>query len=185
MLVPVPGSALRGARLLCRSRPESAFGAPPACPRRKKLCCAVQCRFSRPLHAPRGAAHHSRRRLFRHAECPQRAEPPPAADAALRIPSNATHGAAHPLQSKPVHVVKPSAPRGNSDLRRNGATASFRAHARRIHIAPNVAFPRRQTLREARGSRLQSDPPTPRRSFCRISTYIYAPARGRIRLCFT
>lgn len=102
--------------------------------------------------------------------------PPPAADAALRMPSNATHGATHPLQSKPVHVVKPSAPRGNSGLRRNGATASFRAPARRILIAPDAASPRRQTLRDARSSR-----PRPRaQALSDGSLHIYTLPRADI-----
>lgn len=108
-----------------------------------------------------------------------RGPPPPAADAALRIPSNATHGATHPLQSKPVHVVKPSAPRGNPT---SDETALLHLFARTRGASTS---PRTSLFRAVRPSARREVPVSrairpPRAGRSAGSLHIYTPPRAGV-----
>ena len=81
----------------------------------------------------------------------------------------------------PVRVLKLSATRGNSIFLRSRAAALFPA-PRNVSSSPRTPLPR--AVKTSRRAKFPS-PPSRAGFVCRISTYIYAPARGRIRLCFT
>ena len=184
MLVPVPGSALRGARLLCRSRPEIAFGAPPACLRRKKLCRAVQCRFSLPLHAPRGAAHHSRHRLFRHAECPQRADP--LLRQMPRFASLPTPHTVRPIRYSRSLSMSSSRPRRAETPTSDETTLlHLFARTRGASTSPRTSLFRAVRPSARRGVPVSSAIRPSRAGRSAGFLHIYAPARGHTRRCFT